>query len=194
MTIEFLRTRYVRKEDRIRRSGTARTSSRIGRYPLGHGARPSDEPWHDKATGKTFLRYKDGKCLHYYFYFIDPMLGLCYLRVPTWPPFRLQVYFNGHNLLAHKLDLAGIGYRMIDIAFVAIDDWSVPGLLAKTATSRPCTTSSINWHAVSPCDRRFRSGVHWCLTQVEYATDWSSTSRTSSGRSTRPSRGRRSTR
>ena len=21
--------------------------------------------------GRTFLRYKDGKCLHYYFYFID---------------------------------------------------------------------------------------------------------------------------
>src|SRR2546429_542765 len=79
---------------------------------------------HDKATGKTFLRYKDGKCLHYYyFYFIDAMLGLCYLRVPTWAPFRLQFYFNGHNLLAHKLDLAGIGYRMTDNAFVAIDDW-----------------------------------------------------------------------
>ena len=31
-----------------------------------------------------------GKCLHYYFYFIDPQLGLCYLRVPTWCPFRLS--------------------------------------------------------------------------------------------------------
>ena len=28
-------------------------------------------PWHDKITGKTFLRPDDGKCLHYYFYFIE---------------------------------------------------------------------------------------------------------------------------
>ena len=61
-------------------------------------------PWHDKTTGKTFLKFDQSKCLHYYFYFIDMELGLCYLRVPTWPPFRLQFYMNGHNLLAYKLD------------------------------------------------------------------------------------------
>jgi len=33
---------------------------------------------------------KDKKCLHYCFYFIDEEFGLCYLRVPTWAPFRLQ--------------------------------------------------------------------------------------------------------
>src|SRR5262245_33142237 len=50
------------------------------------------EPWHDKASGKTYVRTTSGKCLHYYFYFIDAELGLCYLRVPTWSPFRLQFY------------------------------------------------------------------------------------------------------
>ena len=40
-------------------------------------------PWHDKTTGKTFLKFDQSKCLHYYFYFIDRELGLCYLRVPT---------------------------------------------------------------------------------------------------------------
>jgi len=42
---------------------------------------PSYKPWHDKASGKTFLRPELGKCLHYYFYFIDQEFGLCYLRV-----------------------------------------------------------------------------------------------------------------
>ena len=42
------------------------------------------QPWHDKHSGRTYLRYDDGKCLHYYFYFIDEDLGLCYVRVPTW--------------------------------------------------------------------------------------------------------------
>ena len=41
------------------------------------------EPWHDKKTRKTFVRPDAGKCLHYYFYFIDEELGLIYVRVPT---------------------------------------------------------------------------------------------------------------
>jgi len=62
------------------------------------------KPWHDKQTGRTFLKPDDGKCLHYYFYFIDEELGLCYVRVPTWLPCRLQIYFNGHNWLASALE------------------------------------------------------------------------------------------
>ena len=31
-------------------------------------------------------------CLFYYFYFIDKDFGLCYLRVPTWDPFRLRCF------------------------------------------------------------------------------------------------------
>ena len=66
------------------------------------------KPWHNKASGKTYLKPDQSKCLHYYFYFIDPQLGLGYVRVPTWCPFRLQVYINGHNLLAAELKQAGI--------------------------------------------------------------------------------------
>src|SRR3954447_17277367 len=55
------------------------------------------KPWHNKQTGQTYLVSDDGKCLHYYFYFVDEELGLCHVRVPTWLPCRLQVCFNGHN-------------------------------------------------------------------------------------------------
>lgn len=58
------------------------------------------KPWHDNASGRTYVRADLGKCLHYYFYFIDADLGLCFLRVPTWAPFRLQFYRNGHSCLA----------------------------------------------------------------------------------------------
>lgn len=47
------------------------------------------QPWHDKQTHKTYVRPDSGKCLHYYFYFIERELGLVYLRAPTWAPFRL---------------------------------------------------------------------------------------------------------
>src|SRR5271166_4510801 len=88
------------------------------------------EPWHDKQTHKTFIRPDSGKCLHYYFYFLDAAFGLIYLRVPTWCPFRLQFYCNGHNWLAAKLAAEGIGYTMADNAFVRINDWPRAQVLA----------------------------------------------------------------
>ena len=81
------------------------------------------EPWHDKRTHRTFLRPDSGKCVHYYFYFIDAEFGLCYLRVPTWAPYRLQFYFNGHNWLAAELRKRNIGFRLADNVFVQIDDF-----------------------------------------------------------------------
>jgi hypothetical protein len=37
--------------------------------------------------------------------------------------FRLQFYFNGHNLLASKLEKQGLEFEMLDNAFVQIEDW-----------------------------------------------------------------------
>src|SRR6185295_15052636 len=90
------------------------------------------KPWHDKQTHRTFLRPDTGKCLHYYFYFIDAELGLIYLRVPTWCPFRLQFYCNGHSWLARQLTAAGIGFTLADNAFLHIDDWERAQALADT--------------------------------------------------------------
>jgi hypothetical protein len=37
----------------------------------------SYKPWYDKKTHKTYLKPGDGKCLHYYVYFIDEDFGRC---------------------------------------------------------------------------------------------------------------------
>src|ERR1700680_2747367 len=68
--------------------------------------------------------------LHYYFYFMDEELGLIHLRVPTWCPFRLQFYCNGHSWLARQLSASGIGFTMADNAFIRIDDWDRAQTLA----------------------------------------------------------------
>jgi hypothetical protein len=91
---------------------------------------PTFEARVDQETGRTSLRPDRTKCLHYDFYFIDEELGLCFLRVSTWCPFGLQAYFNGHNLLAAKLRKAGIGFQMLDNAFVQIADWEAAQKLA----------------------------------------------------------------
>jgi len=41
--------------------------------------------------------------------------GLIHLRVPTWCPFRLQFYCNGHSWLARQLAAAGIDFTLADM-------------------------------------------------------------------------------
>jgi hypothetical protein len=82
--IEHIAKNHLRKEDIVAKVLAAR-----GDHPgLVHiisamEACDSYKPWHDKQTHRTFLRPDTGKCLHYYFYFMDAELGLIYLRVPT---------------------------------------------------------------------------------------------------------------
>src|ERR1017187_10750370 len=84
--IEFVRSKKsFRKEYRVKE-----VLSKRGDHPgvvcILSAMEPcgSYKPWHDKKTHKTYLKPNDGKCLHYYVYFIDEDLGLCSLRVPTW--------------------------------------------------------------------------------------------------------------
>jgi hypothetical protein len=129
-------------------------------------------PWHDKATHKTFIRPDSGKCLHDYFYFMDAVFGLIYLRVPTYCPFRLQFYCNGHNWLARRLTAEGFGYSMVDNAFARIDDWSRAQQLAD-AFSPERLHRTLDRYAGKCCPVTdvFGQSYHWSLMQVEYATD-----------------------
>ena len=123
--IEYIRKiKAFRKDERIEKiiKETGKTEGLVHIFSAMEKCN-TYKPWHDKRTGKTFFKYETSKCQHYYFYFIDKELGLCYMRVPTWSPFRLQFYMNGHNLLASKLDKKGIEYEMIDNAFIHISDF-----------------------------------------------------------------------
>jgi DNA-binding MarR family transcriptional regulator len=171
--IEFMRKSSSRKEARIKEVLKER-----GEHPgLVHilsamEACPSYRPWHDKQTHETFLKPSSGKCLHYYFYFIDEQFGLCYLRVPTWCPFGLQFYFNGHNWLARQLDKAGIGYKLLDNAFVQLDDFDAAQKIADGLDIRKLQRALDRFaRRYCPVVRQFSAGYHWSLMQVEYATD-----------------------
>lgn len=133
---------------------------------------PTFEARHDKKTGRTFLRPDRTKCLHYYFYFIDEDLGLCFMRVSTWCPFGVQVYFNGHNLLAAKLRKAGIEYRMLDNAFIQIADWQAAQRLADESDTL-LVHEKLDRYArlYCPAITTLDVAYQWSMAQVEYATD-----------------------
>ena len=78
----------------------------------------------NQKSGYLELQWKPGKCLYYYVYLMDPEYGLCYLRIPTWAPFRLQFYFNDHDWLQRRMDAAGITYRKADNCFGRSHDHS----------------------------------------------------------------------
>ena len=122
LVIEFVRKSSLRKEDIIQN----KLQQRGGHCGLVHIISAMEtcttyKPWHDKTTGRTFLKYDITKCLHYYFYFIDDLLGLCYVKVPTYCPFPLQIYFNGHNWLAQQMKKTGIAFTTLDNAFDYIE-------------------------------------------------------------------------
>jgi len=52
---------------------------------------------HARSDGYAQVITRRGCCIHYYLYWMHERLGLIHVRVPTWLPLRLQVYFNGHN-------------------------------------------------------------------------------------------------
>jgi len=174
LTIEFItHSRTFRKEERVRKIVKTR-----GDHPgLVHifaamERCPTYRPWHDKQIGKTYLRASQSKCLHYYFYFIDEDLGLCYLRVPTWCPFRLQFYFNGHNWLAHQLKHHDIAFVQHDNAFLEIANFDAANQLAAQL--------DVTWLHTKLDDLALRYCpvvttldllYSWSIMQAEYATD-----------------------
>ena len=129
-------------------------------------------PWHDKGTGKTYLKATQGQCLHYYFYVMDDELGRCYLRVPTWVPFSLQFYCNGHSVLARTLIREGIDYLPQDNAFLRIADVARAQELAN-ACSPDLLHRRLDHYAQQFCPVLdvFGQVYHWSLRQVEYSTD-----------------------
>jgi hypothetical protein len=173
VTIEHIGKALIRKEDVVARVLKQR-GDRPGLVHILSAMEACDayKPWHDKQTHKTFVRPDSGKCLHYYFYFQDVKFGLVYLRVPTWAPFRLQFYCNGHNWLARRLTAKGIGYTMADNAFVRIDDWALAQELADSFAPDQLHRALDRYAArCCPVSDAFGQSYHWSLMQVEYATD-----------------------
>lgn len=171
--IEFISKTSIRKEDVIKKVIEQR-----GDHPgLVHIISVMEscsayKPYYDPIQHKAYLKGTMGKCLHYYFYFIDEIFGLCYFRAPTWCPFNVQFYCNGHGYLEKGLKRKNIDYEMRDNAFIDIemiekaqelsDEFDICKLhrLLDRCVSRYC-----------PVLRKLQTSYHWSVKQVEYATD-----------------------
>jgi len=171
LSIEFVRSSTARKEDIVKKHFDGKKTGLV--YILSAmEACPSYIPWHDKVSHKSFLKSAQNKCLHYYFYFNDPDIGFGYVRVPTWCPFQLQVYFNGHSLLANELTKKGIRFSMLDNAFDYIADFKIAQEISDTLDVNKLL-KKLTWFSdlYCPIYKEFGQSYHWSIMQQEYATD-----------------------
>ena len=172
--IEHVNKSHIRKEDLVARVLAARGGAPglVHVISAMEGC-PSYKLGRDKASGKTVLRPDQGKCLHYCFYFIDEEFGLCYLRVPTWAPFGLQFYCNGHSALALALRREGIEFVQEDNAFLRIDDLPRAQALADAFNPERLHRRLTRYaHWLCPVAEVFaQDDWHWSIRQAEYSTD-----------------------
>jgi hypothetical protein len=123
---------------------------------------------------QTFARSAQRKCLHLYYYFMEPDFGLIHVKVQTWFPMTMQVYVNGQEWLARKLQANGIGFAMLDNVFIEVED-------LERAQAFADRLPSLDWPRIltnltrrtNPLMDELLKGLdyYWVTAQSEYATD-----------------------
>ena len=130
------------------------------------------DPWHDKQTGKTHFKFAQTKRKVYYFYFIDKLLGLCFIMVPTVAPFKVMFYFNGHDLLDSKLHKAGIQSEKRDNAFLFISDFEKAQELSDNIKVEDIHSALDAFQRrYCPLPEQWQPKYNWTIHQVEYSLD-----------------------
>jgi hypothetical protein len=128
----------------------------------------------NRQTKRIELRQEHGKCLHVYKYWLDGQFGLMGARLQTWLPCSVQVWINGREWLARRLDRKGIAYRRHDNCFPWIEDFHAAQKLANQLHRK-------NWIRIldrvlarlCPGYRKRLDNcqVYWTAFQTEWATD-----------------------
>ena len=170
LKIEFLRKK-IRKEDRVQQI-LAERGDHPGIVCIFSATERCDTYRVCERDGRCALRADTGKCLHYYFYFLDPDWGLGFVRLPTWAPFRMQVYFNGHYWLARQLKREGLSYRLLDNAFVEVQAWERAQQISDQLRVEHLHRQLDQWaQRYCPVLPDFALNYHWSVDQAEYSTD-----------------------
>jgi len=124
--------------------------------------------------GRPRLRGDFRRCLVLYVFVMHAVLGLIHVKIHTWLPLTMQVYVNGHDFVARKLEALGVAYTLPDNAFSAVGDW---------AAAQACADRFVkqNWPKLlgalaqqfNPLLEHELQGqeYYWVMDQAEYATD-----------------------
>jgi len=116
------------------------------------------------------------KCLHFYFYLLDPEFGFMHVRLQSWFPFQIQLYINGREWLGRQMQGRGIEYRRYENSFLWVDRLSeVQSICQKFLRRKWVRLLDAFARRVNPLLTMIRQarfgGYWWVLDQAEIATD-----------------------
>jgi hypothetical protein len=126
------------------------------------------------GKGKPRIVAAKPKCLCIYFYLIDREFGFMHIRIQTWFPFVVQIYINGHEWLARKIEKHGLDFHREGNAFLWLEDPRRAQRFADNMLRK-------NWprildafaSRVNPHLRDLLQPMlyYWVIDQAEFATD-----------------------
>lgn len=118
-----------------------------------------------------------GKCVHYYHYFLHPVIGLCYVRVQSWFPFAVRVGLNGRQWLYRQLTQRGIPFQSRNNLLLSVADPAhAQELLDEQRRTDWPTLLNDLVRPVQPLwsylHDTARTPYYWMTEQSEWATDF----------------------
>jgi hypothetical protein len=130
----------------------------------------------NREAKRLELRSHQGKCLHQYFYLMDPQLGWLNVRLQTWFPFTVQVVINGREWLSQQLRRQGISFERRDNCFVDLADVSrAQRVMDRQLKSDWSRLLDRLVRQVHPAHRTLfgkeRLNHYWSADETEWATD-----------------------
>lgn len=128
----------------------------------------------NRQTKQLELRAEQTKCLHVYKYWIDSQFGFMGARLQTWLPCEVQVWINGREWLARKMDRRGIDYQRRDNCFPWIENFpAAQRLFHQMQGIRWIGSLDRVLRRLCPAyaSRLDRQECYWTALQTEWATD-----------------------
>jgi hypothetical protein len=141
LKVDYVRRKNFRKEDRVKEALKER-GTHPGLVWIFSALEPCTtyQPWYDKASGRTYLRYDDGKCLHYYFYFVDEELACATCACP-----------GGCPVACRSASTVITGWR---------DGWGNWALNIEWPTTPSLTSRTGNGRSTSPTTGKRNASMH----------------------------------
>lgn len=130
----------------------------------------------NRDTKMLELRVLHGKCMHLYHYWYDAYFGFMGARIQTWFPFAIQMWMNGREWLARRMDREGLAYQRCDNCFPWIADFG-RGQALMDQMQRTDWCGHLNRIArfLNPAHERmfasFPLYYYWTSPETEWATD-----------------------
>lgn len=128
----------------------------------------------NRQTQHLELRTEQTKCLHVYKYWLDSQFGFMGARLQTWLPCEVQVWINGREWLARRMDRKGIAYRRHDNCFPWIENFPAAQRLFNhmQRTHWICSLDRVLSRLCPTYTKRLDGNApYWTAFQTEWATD-----------------------